>query len=639
MSWKIEFLGIYSRKNGALRKLKRFKSGLNIVSGKSSKGKSSLLDIVDYVTLSKHCQIAKGVIRDKVSHVGAVLVDGTDRLVIVRSLPASGKLTSGEVFLERGQDADLPSTAPRGRWNLDSAKDELSEFTGIDSPPVLTNDSDPEPDKKPPANIRHCVPYLLQPQDVIASRSVAFPGIDDVFVRRHVIDALAYFLGILSADRLRLRLELRRLLQESSLLERQASERQRQKARGLEHGLELLRDATAQGLAPQGEPPASVQALLRALEAATNYRSDGIEKVVAALNLTEVQDRESRKRAELNQAQQALRELRRVQASLSTGEGVAAEQVARLRLRDLMPGLKAASCPLCENTIVNADEIEQDISAAISSLEATGKPPKRLRARLERQIGSLSTEVEDLQREVSELQMQLRVVFEQIGKNATLINEALSRERLTGRIREYLTAMADADAAPNPAESATALRIQQLESQVGDGALRKLREKTSAEISSRFTALISELDVEFPNNSARLNLGDLAYEIRFDEQWVRLSELGSGANWLGYHVAGSLALHDFFITHKAPVPRLLMLDQPSQVWFPAEVARITGNKLPAKDAELASVRRVYSLLHNFAERSGLQIVVADHALLDSAEFKAGLLEDWHDDEGLVPSNW
>jgi hypothetical protein len=48
-----------------------------------------------------------------------------------------------------------------------------------------------------------------------------------------------------------------------------------------------------------------------------------------------------------------------------------------------------------------------------------------------------------------------------------------------------------------------------------------------------------------------------------------LWEIGSGANWLAYHVATTLALQKFFLTepHHA-VPGLLIYDQPSQVYFP-----------------------------------------------------------------------
>src|SRR5690349_14241304 len=98
MSFRLLSVGIYSRRDGALRRVHFHREGLSIVTGRSSRGKSALLDIVDYCLLSKHCSIAKGVIRDAVSHVGAVFEAPTgERMAIVRPLPQEGRLTSSEV--------------------------------------------------------------------------------------------------------------------------------------------------------------------------------------------------------------------------------------------------------------------------------------------------------------------------------------------------------------------------------------------------------------------------------------------------------------------------------------------------------------------------------------------------------------
>ena len=50
-------------------------------------------------------------------------------------------------------------------------------------------------------------------------------------------------------------------------------------------------------------------------------------------------------------------------------------------------------------------------------------------------------------------------------------------------------------------------------------------------------------------------------------------EIGSGANWLAYHIAMTLALQKFFLgePHHS-VPGLLVYDQPSQVYFPKRTA-------------------------------------------------------------------
>jgi hypothetical protein len=49
-----------------------------------------------------------------------------------------------------------------------------------------------------------------------------------------------------------------------------------------------------------------------------------------------------------------------------------------------------------------------------------------------------------------------------------------------------------------------------------------------------------------------------------------MAEIGSGVNWVGYHLLALLALHRYFIEKRRPVPAFLILDQPSQVYFPPD---------------------------------------------------------------------
>ena len=48
-----------------------------------------------------------------------------------------------------------------------------------------------------------------------------------------------------------------------------------------------------------------------------------------------------------------------------------------------------------------------------------------------------------------------------------------------------------------------------------------------------------------------------------------LWEIGSGSNWLSYHMAVSLGIHRFAYGEEySPIPQFLVYDQPSQVYFP-----------------------------------------------------------------------
>ncbi|RLG29504.1 DUF3732 domain-containing protein, partial [Methanosarcinales archaeon] len=126
-----------------------------------------------------------------------------------------------------------------------------------------------------------------------------------------------------------------------------------------------------------------------------------------------------------------------------------------------------------------------------------------------------------------------------------------------------------------------------------------------------------------------------------------LWEIGSGSNWLSYHIAVSLGLHQFFLELKQnPVPTFVVYDQPSQVYFPKKlVIREDDTELDPEliDEDIEAVRKVFKVLSSVVENSNgrLQIIVLDHAS-ESAWGdiqNANLVEEWRDGRTLVPMGW
>jgi hypothetical protein len=125
-----------------------------------------------------------------------------------------------------------------------------------------------------------------------------------------------------------------------------------------------------------------------------------------------------------------------------------------------------------------------------------------------------------------------------------------------------------------------------------------------------------------------------------------LWEIGSGANWLAYHVAVTLALQQFFLSHEHhPVPGLLIYDQPSQVYFPKRAAdpdlRLEDYSL--RDQDILAVRKVFKVLASavVAAQGKLQVIVLDHAHADvwGNINEIHLSEEWRESKKLVPSDW
>jgi hypothetical protein len=91
---------------------------------------------------------------------------------------------------------------------------------------------------------------------------------------------------------------------------------------------------------------------------------------------------------------------------------------------------------------------------------------------------------------------------------------------------------------------------------------------------------------------------------------------------------------------------MLILDQPSQAWFPrvapgdSEDDEPGKERVPHKQEDIQRVLAIYRLLHDQANTAGFsQVIVMDHAFFNEDWFKDDLLREWRGGQKLVPPHW
>jgi hypothetical protein len=121
---------------------------------------------------------------------------------------------------------------------------------------------------------------------------------------------------------------------------------------------------------------------------------------------------------------------------------------------------------------------------------------------------------------------------------------------------------------------------------------------------------------------------------------VPLFRMGSGENWVGYHVLAHLALHKWFRLKTRPVPGFIIFDQPSQANYPPE-NDAEGSIDALKDEDQTAVQQLFRLMAIVAEELAphLQIIVLDHADLKQDWYKSAVVERWRKGEKLIPASW
>lgn len=124
----IFFLGT----SGERRDVTFIPDAVNIITGASGTGKSTLIKAVDYCLGSSKCELPAHVRRRSLA-VGVKWVSGATEMVVGRVIPPVGHTTSTHMFTSAGRGLPLPETLDdfEGATTLDAAKAFIERAFGI----------------------------------------------------------------------------------------------------------------------------------------------------------------------------------------------------------------------------------------------------------------------------------------------------------------------------------------------------------------------------------------------------------------------------------------------------------------------------------------------------------------------------
>lgn len=644
MTVQIRSISVYSRGND--RRDVNFRLGrLNIVTGSSKTGKSALLDIVDYCWGRAECTVPEGEIRKAVSWFAVHFDSGGEGILIARKNPGPAGRPSDEIYFARGVN-ERPVDASGFHKNItsDGLKTQLSAILGISENIHIPEDGSTRQPLE--ASSRHAIIFCLQAQDEIANRRLLFHRQGEQFFPQAIRDALPYFLGAVDEDhflaikrhqdaRTRLR-RLEREYAEAQTITRDASNA----ARG------LLSEARRVGLLSsdaQAEDVSSVLAFLREATAPQPMAFSPMDDPEA--DLTALDERRRSLLRQLHELREEIADVERLGREASEFESEAREQEARLASIGLITNEgqgRSDTCPLCESHLAVPVPTVFEIRTSLASVQTQLRSVRRDAPRLQERVAGLESRR-------AELNEQLRNVQTDIAKRIQ-DNELLRLEqhqfaeqaRVAGRIAYYLENAAVVAKDSDLLRKLEQLRaeIRELETALDDDAAQE-RLVTALNLVGRdLTGYAAQLELEHGENPLRLDLKHLTVVADTDDGPLSLAQMGSGENWVGYHVAAHLSLHKLFRRRGRPVPGLLMLDQPSQAHYPPE--RDEGGRIDGlPDADQAAVRQLFKLLYHYCRElaPGVQIIVADHVELLDDWFRASIAERWRDGIALIPPAW
>ena len=505
----------------------------------------------------------------------------------------------------------------------------------------------PTPTREPlEANFRHALLFSFQDRNDIDSKQRLFHRQGEDFISQAIKDTLPYFLGAVDEDRLFKQAQLDQARRQHRQLERQLREAEALDSSTFPRARALLDEAKQVGLIDERTIAVTYEAaiaMLRRIAREFGVRDyvvvgDG-EDLLAGLRV----ERQGL-RSELERVHAEIRSTRTFTSESSGYEREAKEQRARLSAVGLIRDTDhdPSCCPLCESplavpgpTVAQIQRSLQDLSEQLEAVEAENP-------RLQLRLAALHREQTELEDRLRENQLLIAARMRENEILRVQQDSFILQARTTGKISQYIetASTADGSSALKTSIEASRARVSALERELDVEAVRE-RVNAFLNIIGRYmTTYSDELDLEHRGSQLRLDIRNLTVVADTLDGPVPLFRMGSGENWVGYHVLAHVALHKWFRQKNRPVPAFIIFDQPSQAHYPPE-RDADGSIDILKDEDQTAVLQLFQLIRHAADELSpdLQIIVLDHADLKLDWFASAVVERWRQGEKLVPLSW
>lgn len=651
MSFQIRDIVLYAH-NGEMRRVEFASGRLNIITGGSKTGKTALIAVLEYCFGSSECHIPEGIMRRAVAWAGVRLAVPEGDVFIARRLPAPGRNSSSDVYYAVGSQIALPRADQLMQTtNPQTLEGLLAAHAGIGQ-----NRHDPSPGQtRVPlqAGIAHALIYCFQHQTEIDSNQHLFHRQSEQWLPQAIKDTMPYFLGAVNDDYVARMAELRRLRREVRGIERKLEEYEAVRGHGVTMAQSLLAEATDLGLRPGQSVPETWDASLEALRGLTGVTSVPEEEQIA------VEGDEFRRL----QAERELitHELRVVRDQLEAARALTADrhgfsreahaQILRMKSIELFTprgddGHSLATCPLCQSSLPGR-EVAPPMQAIQNSLERLDAQIRQVEERtpqMQAVVTSLETKQADLKSRFRDNRERLEAIQRENDKLQEYRDRNARRAHILGRVSLYLESVPHLEDGSDLQLQIADLRSQvaRLEEELSDDAVQERVQSALSIISRDMSRWASDLQLEHAEFPLRLDLRRLTVVADGADGPIPMERMGSGENWVGYHLIAHFALHNWFVERKRPVPCFIFIDQPSQVYFPEdEDWQRQENGTVSVGEDRQKVARMYMLAHDVVQllKGQFQVIVTDHANINEPWFQDCVVERWREGRKLIPAEW
>ncbi|WP_445677548.1 DUF3732 domain-containing protein [Pseudomonas putida] len=613
--------------------------GLNIITGRSSTGKSAILEIFDYCLGSSEDTIPDGKLTDR-GEIFFTVLQFPELTLVVGRVAASKRCflreaigPGAEEIIETMKHVDY-FFEDRYFIHRDQYLKSLGRFFGV----TLENiDVDPMYQQVTGAkgatpSVRSFPSLMLQHQNLVANKHAIFYRFDEKVKRDQAIDHFKILMGIVGEEYFDIAKELTEANYELRRARLKITKDDKQKEITIRKFDDLLSEYKALAGKPLFDKTAEEiyikpQAALRLLQDAPVLVDGLADDYQTTLNT--LREKKAKYVLELRSA---LGRSDLLERSAKQAKGIGANFASLPVPRST--NLEHTFCPVCESHSDIPEDQANKLTEAIEWLNGQLKLSSYARESLGQESRDLKDEIKGIRLQIREVQAALRPFEEQEARRAeaNALEDApkKTKMRLEIEIEKFLEDL--------PSESKSMVefwehKVAQLKALLGSYDVEVELDRLTRDINK----MMKELGKGFPFEK-HYRTGSLKFDLNTFDLWhekdafkkVFLRSMGSGANWLYSHLTLFMALHYQFAARAkdCKIPPILFLDQPTQVYFPSadhgdefDPANLRSDENNGVDwhDDLDAVANMFTQLARFCDQTkhetGVmpQIIVCDHA--------------------------
>ncbi|HAF36268.1 MULTISPECIES: DUF3732 domain-containing protein [Sphingobacterium] len=631
---------------------------VNVITGGSEKGKSTLIAIVDYCLGSSKCRIPTRKIRNYTEWFGLhITLANNQELIIARKEPGE-LIASGDMFMKEGTNLIVPN-AILGNCNVNEVKTRLNNLAGLSGLNFAEEGSKIGFESHP--SFRDFVSFLFQPQYIIANQSSLFYRTDQMAQRQKLISIFNYVLQAVDNTYLELKEELKQIDRDLNDLNKEIDKKTRSINRWIGQLRGYFNQAKEFGLLKDDGYPEEnwgtldyinkLKKVPEELNSLTSFQVSVDSVAITSNRISELTSLELNIAYDIQNLKHRQELLNRLIEGNSNYRDDLLQQHGRLKTSSWFNQLLSKheeECPFCLSKTNNGKKYIAKLIKTNNEIISKGTQLNDNVTVLKGEQRKVSSQIRMLLTRLNEARQELSVLKRSGDEDNKRLNTINSIYRFGGMIETELSnyeSYTKDTSAQDEIKKLEARKLainKQINQDIIDNKVKKSKKIITDAISFYAEKFKAENHAELIQfNEKDLTLTFVSESGRADA----LYEIGSGSNFMAYHISTILAFHEFFLGRtKHPAPNFVFFDQPTQVYFPE-----TDIEISEKSEDVTRVRRIFEVLNEAVKRTKnqLQIIILEHV----GEYAWTGFENiikvkrWRDDESdeddraLIPNSW